>query len=460
MMHTSISEFPRVRALTLLFILIVVLTTVDLAAGELAGHWNGAFSRLGAIQEVQIELQETSSGWVGHYSIPDLILYREPLRELEVHADTINFRLFWGKFECLLHNEVREITGGNINWKPPVSIHLKASPDRAPIQIEDVQFSSGTLSLAGHLLLPPGNPPYPCVVVIEGSTAEGRGLWSYRSIGDMFVRNGIAALIYDKRGTGGSSGNFDQTTFEDLEHDVGAAVKFVYGRNDIDSKSIGLFGISQGGWLAPLVALKSDQVSFCILLGGPAVSIWDQELDRVEYSMRAGALSENDPDVFTDQQIADALGHTRLGFQAAIDTSLWGAWEASVASAGNQPWSAYVGLDSALTDLQGWLRYRYDPESTLTSIKKPVLAIFGQNDVLVPPKVNVPLMESYLSQAGNNQSHIVIFPGVGHDFFAGASLVGNDWEWPTGFWRWNRRAVGLEDTIVNWTKAQVQHDSN
>jgi len=324
-------------------------------------------------------------------------------------------------------------------------------------QIEHVRFASDSLSLAGDLLIPAGNPPFPAVVVIEGSTTEGRSLWTYRSIGDLYARNGVAALIYDKRGIGESNGDLGSATIDDLTRDVSHALEFLRGQPEIDAKSVGLFGISQGGWIAPRVAAQSGDAAFVITLGGPAVSIWQQELDRVEYGMRAGSLGEDQPDEFSESDFQAALAHTRLGFDVAQNPDRWAEWEASVKHANTTRWAGYVGCDSTLSELQEWLGFRYDPAQTLRQLTTPILALFGGNDVLVPPERNTDLMRSLLAEAGNEHTTIAVFPGVGHDFFTGASLIGEDWSWPSGFWRWNRRAPGLADSIVTWTNRQITH---
>ena len=71
-------------------------------------------------------------------------------------------------------------------------------------------------------------------------------------------------LRLDDRGVGSSSG--------DLTNDVLAGIAFLKDRPDIDSTRIGLFGHSEGGYLAPLVAERSHEVAFVIMMAGPAVS--------------------------------------------------------------------------------------------------------------------------------------------------------------------------------------------
>jgi len=42
---------------------------------------------------------------------------------------------------------------------------------------------------------------------------------------------------------------------------------------------MGLFGISQGGWISYIVASRSQNVSFLILSGAPSVSVKEQIFD-------------------------------------------------------------------------------------------------------------------------------------------------------------------------------------
>jgi alpha-beta hydrolase superfamily lysophospholipase len=314
-----------------------------------------------------------------------------------------------------------------------------------------MEFGSGSLTLVGDLLIPHGNPPFPAVILIEGSTTQGRGNWTYRSFGEFLARNGIAAFIYDKRGVGESDGELGTATFDDLASDAAEAVRAVAARPNIDSRAIGLLGISQGGWLAPMAAQKCDSVSFLILVVGAATSVWNQELHRVAYTMRAGSLNEDQPDSFSIDEIADALEHTRLGFSVASNPERWGEWSESVTHAKAARWSAYVALDSSIEELQGWLRQHYDPAETLRRTTQPVLAMFGENDTYVPPRENVDRMRALLQEAGNRDVTLVVYPDCGHELIRNATLVGNEWDWPKGFWQWARRAPGVADSLVLWT---------
>lgn len=51
-----------------------------------------------------------------------------------------------------------------------------------------------------------------------------------------------------------------------------AGVQFLKTRNEVDSKRIGLAGHSEGGLIAPIVASKSSDVAFIVLLAGTGLT--------------------------------------------------------------------------------------------------------------------------------------------------------------------------------------------
>src|SRR5262249_21988032 len=126
-------------------------------------------------------------------------------------------------------------------------------PRRAPrvrlYEQEPVTFASGDVRLAGVLMLPPGPGPHPALVLVHGSGYGTRG--QYAPEADRFARNGIAVLAFDKRGCGGSTGDWRQADFDELAGDVLAAFRHLRGDRRIRANKIGLWGISQAGWVIP-----------------------------------------------------------------------------------------------------------------------------------------------------------------------------------------------------------------
>ena len=185
-------------------------------------------------------------------------------------------------------------------------------------RIEAVTFTVNKVELEGILTKPIADGPYPALILLHGSDRSGKEDPYYASHAENLVKSGFAILRYDGPGWGGPSAQ--NPGFETLEYRTEEAldvVNYLQLRPDIQANQVGLWGISQGGWLAPRAANRSGMVSFVIMLAGPAVSIWQQELERVEYSMRTGFYGENEPDVFSEEEISAAIAHTHLGFEVA-----------------------------------------------------------------------------------------------------------------------------------------------
>jgi pimeloyl-ACP methyl ester carboxylesterase len=140
---------------------------------------------------------------------------------------------------------------------------------------DEIAFRSQGLTLVGSLLRPPTPGPYPAVVFVHGSGPESRE--RYRRYAAYLARNGIAGFIYDKRGVGDSEGNWRLAGFDELAADGLAAVKALQGHPDVDSTRVGLWCISQSGWIAPLAAARSTDVAFLIVVSGAGITPGQQE---------------------------------------------------------------------------------------------------------------------------------------------------------------------------------------
>ena len=144
--------------------------------------------------------------------------------------------------------------------------------------VEEVVFRSGDDEIAGRLWLPAFGGPHPAMVVAHGS---GRAMRSnHEQIGSELATNGYALLSYDKRGVGDSGGDYSQVGTANgeemiglLASDVLAGVAHLLSRDDIARDRIGVYGTSQGGWIAPLAAARSPDVAFMVIVSGPTVSI-------------------------------------------------------------------------------------------------------------------------------------------------------------------------------------------
>src|SRR2546426_2230598 len=185
---------------------------------------------------------------------------------------------------------------------PAIACTPRASPEKpsnkpaeqaaqkSGISEEAVHFTSGDLTLAGTLILPESSQPHPAVVLFHGSGPQTRDLFTAR----WFASQGIAALAYDKRGVGESTGDFRKVPFMDLSNDGLAALKYLQSRKEIDAKRIGVWGLSQGGWLGALAASRSADVAFVIAVSGPGVSPGEQMIVYYANELREQGVAEGD----------------------------------------------------------------------------------------------------------------------------------------------------------------------
>src|SRR5262245_47108029 len=262
------------RCVVVIQICLALLSWVRAAEAPIAGRWEGAFVRLNSVQAVALDLAFEAGTVRGTFDIPDLGLSGEPLKDVVYDPPSLRFRLLYGQFRMHVQDDVAEMTGENPDWGPAVALHLKrVHREPVPYGKEEIRFRNGAVSLAGTLVAPLAGGPHPAVVLVQGSGPQGRADWHYRSLGDFFARHGIAALVYDKRGVGGSTGDHEAATFEDLAGDAASAVRFLAARKEIDRRRIGMLGSSQGGWLAPLAASRAGGVAFLILDKGAAVDV-------------------------------------------------------------------------------------------------------------------------------------------------------------------------------------------
>src|SRR5580704_14709997 len=191
---------------------------------------------------------------------------------------------------------------------------------------EEVRLGNGDVTLDGTLYLPAGSLPHPAVVIFHGSGPQARDSF----MGRWFAEQGIACLTYDKRGVGESTGDFQRVAFPALVDDGLAAISFLKTRAGIDPRRIGVWGLSQGGWLGPLAASRSKDVAFVIAVSGPGVSPEAARAYCAEHWMKAAGYSEAD--------VNAARSLSLLAYHCGATDSGWDKLKAARKAARNKPW--------------------------------------------------------------------------------------------------------------------------
>jgi pimeloyl-ACP methyl ester carboxylesterase len=291
---------------------------------------------------------------------------------------------------------------------------LLQEPGRAPItavrkdiyDVENVVFANDTVKLAGTVVTPRGKGPWPAVVFIHGSGGSTREYFS--SLPYLLAARGVASLIYDKRGSGKSTGNRHISPFETLADDALAGVQLLRSRPDIDSMRIGVYGHSQGGWVAPLAAFRSrGTVAFVVAVAGPADDFQRQTNDEIENNVRALAIGE--------EAVQKALAYQDLWWRVYRHRAPYADLVALTAASKGEAWYRHTfGLkpESSFTlDPPG----AYDPAPVLQNLHVPILAVYGESDSRVLGRKNASRMRSALRLAGNHDAIIKLFPRADHD---------------------------------------------
>lgn len=179
-----------------------------------------------------------------------------------------------------------------------------------------VTFTSGDATLAGILIEPPrrsGAKP-PLIVTVHGSEDTA---WIHRQrMPYMMAAQGISVFAFDKRGTGASTGTYNQN-FAKLAADVVAAAatakRLARGRYS----HFGLTGGSQGGWVAPRAA-NAAGAEFVAIGYGLLIDPLEEDAEQVASELRNAGYGADT--LARARQVTDATGavmaaHFRAGYE-------------------------------------------------------------------------------------------------------------------------------------------------
>jgi len=406
----------------------------------LDGHWTGAMTREGKSWAVNLDMEVSAKSPVvlvdlvdyGIYALPFSLSTESNKLRLERKQPTGPSVLFEGIIEG-------ETFSGNFSGlgltAPFVLKRTKALP--SVLREEEVTFRNGEVTLAGTVLIPTGPGPHPAVVCTHGSGSEGRQRAAYHSNGYFFARLGFLTLIYDKRGVGSSTGDFQTASLEDLADDALAGVHLLQTRKDVVGRRIGMTGVSQGGWISPLAATRSPDVAFILIISPSGINPMDQSIFSVEKILQKAGFS---PEVVST---ASAL---RNRLYAMVRTGKFDDnFIADVEKASKEPWFKLTGLPYPVPPgiSDGERRFLlFEPIPIWEKVRVPVLALWGEDDLSVPATKSKDLIEQALARAKNRDFAFKIFPHADHTL----SIV----RAPTDTWDFPRTAVGSRQLMAEW----------
>ncbi len=231
----------------------------------------------------------------------------------------------------------------------------------------EVRFPSGAVMLAGTLTIPSGAGKHAAVAFVTGSGPTVRAYLP--DLSAMLLRQGVAVLVYDKRGNGQSGGIYPGASptagaIDTLARDAAAAARFLAAQPEIDRTRVGLTGQSQAGWIAPLAASRERAVRFLVLFSGPAVTADENDL----YQDLAGE-GERPPTPLSEEAIdAQVLKRGPGGF---------------------------------------------DPIPSIRKLEIPCLWLYGGKDTFIPPRLSARRLAPIAAEAGRDFT-VADFPHANH----------------------------------------------
>ncbi|GAI81922.1 unnamed protein product, partial [marine sediment metagenome] len=186
---------------------------------------------------------------------------------------------------------------------------------------------------------------------------------------------------------------------------------------------IGLIGHSEGGVIAPMVAVKSPDVAFIVLMAGTGLT--GEEILYLQGALISRAMGATEEDIAKSRQFNakifsivkeeedNEIAKERL--QQMAMTYLAELSDEEKSRIGVSEEFLKAQLQNLLSP---WSRFflTYDPKPTLTKVKCPVLAINGEKDLQVPPRENFIVIEEALKSGGNQDYTIKEIPNLNHLF--------------------------------------------
>jgi dienelactone hydrolase len=317
-------------------------------------------------------------------------------------------------------------TESSLPPKDGASDNVDTEPAYAEREVRFRQPVAG-FELAGTLTIPAGSGPFPGVVLISGSGTQDRNETigthqPFLDLADGLARRGIVVLRFDDRGAGDSGGEpvelSDATTLDNAQ-DALAAVEFLADQPQVATGRLGVIGHSEGGWIGPIVANKSDKVAFAVLLAGsgaPGAEVLERQV--ADLARDQGAT----PDVVDWQvgfvrqliEVSRAENDPTIA-EAAMRQVLDAA--ASTAPPGALPTDPSAAIDEIIDNYnRPWMKFfiAYDPAPDLRALKIPVLAIFAELDLQASAELNAPAAQAALQD--NPDATVIVVDGLDHLF--------------------------------------------
>jgi uncharacterized protein len=282
-----------------------------------------------------------------------------------------------------------------------VGKHVVVAVSDLPIERENGVVLAASLSL-------PEQRPAPALVALHGAQPGLRDDPLLHHLHETLPPAGLAVVTFDRRGEGASTGEPSAGRFELLAADANAILETLAARDDVDGRRIGLWGISQGGWVAPLASVRFGRAAFLVLLSSCGVTPAEQMRYAMAEQLRRAGHGEEAARQMTALRLTLeelARGH---GSRAEAERLL--------EAARREPWweLEYLPdrLPDDLEDARAWRdEMEFEPEPVFAEVRVPTLLFYGEDDEWIPIEASIEAWR----RARGDEVEVVRLAGTGHD---------------------------------------------
>jgi fermentation-respiration switch protein FrsA (DUF1100 family) len=415
--------------------------------GEIEGIWKGTLRFSGIELRINFTISRSPNNTLtATYDVPEQNATDIPVDEITFNNRDVRLEIIpiEGVFNGKLSEDGQKIDGQWIQSGMTLPLVLERTHSKLeikrpqepkepfPYRTEEVVFKNidAGITLAGTLTLPPSEGTFPAVLLLSGSGAQDRdeAVFGHRPffvLADYLTRRGIAVLRVDDRGVGGSTGDFDNASAMDYVSDAIACVTYLKSRKEINPELIGLVGHSEGGIIAPLVAVRSPDIAFIVLIASPGLSIKEMEYSKQARTLKANGASDDliarnravQESLFAviNQETDSEVVKNEL---TSIITEFFnGLSEEEKKITGISEENLEVYIHNQFRRLHSpWFRFylNFDPGTSLQKVTCPVLAVNGEKDVQVTPKENLQAITKALEAGRNKNFTVKELPNLNH----------------------------------------------
>jgi hypothetical protein len=278
--------------------------------------------------------------------------------------------------------------------------------------VEELRIERDGFSLAASYS-PAGSA---AVVALHGAGEGTRDYLLYRHLHEVLPPAGIGVVTFDRRGEGESTGDATRGRFELQVEDALAVLRAV------EAERVGLWGVSQGGWIGSLAAAASDEVAFLVLIASTGVTPAEQMMYAVERQLRLAGYGDDVVQHALDlRRRFEEWVHTRAPEpDEELAADLWAGLD--------ELWWGHVWLPPTLLDEEGvrlWTEEMdFDPRPVFGQVRVPTLLFYGEADSWTPVEASV---EAWRAARGS-EAEIVIVPGAEHELTLPAGSLAPEYE--------------------------------